>query len=495
MGVSAALLSCSLSMTAAAVQAATQGSTNESKTVDLTFRNDAVHRRVLESRDGMAIAEDDMIVGYANQFFGSDRTVRGLGNTVYGRTWPNGIVPYQFAADLSAASEAKVRSAVAHWNANSSILLVERTATNASEYPNYLSFISATQCASWVGFQGTGGQDVYVGDNCTTGSMIHEIGHGLGLLHEHTRPDRDAYVSIDWGNIIEDKEHNFDILSDGAVMLGEYDYGSIMHYGTHFFSSSSAPTISAILPTSATIGQRIATSDGDRAAIGTLYETDLSISISGATQVAEGDSMDMVLTIANTADNGANSLSVTLPVYADTNLLEYGSSLWDCSQAATGISIVCTSELLGAGQSSQISLSVNASAGVDEMTMVPVLDSRTQDSAGSNNSDSHTVAVLADDQGGGSTSPVVTPDPQPPVSQPEPPAVADSGSDSEPVVIDSGSDSEPVVVVTTPQTEPNTAAALSASGGGAGSMGTGLAVLLLLGVRRGRQAIRNNRLH
>jgi hypothetical protein len=465
-------------MTAAAVQAANKDNNNQSTTVDLTFRNESVHRRVLESRNGMAIAEDDMIVGYADQFFSSDRRVQGLGNTVYGRTWPNGIAPYQFAADLSAASEAKVRNAIAHWNENSSILLVERTASNASDYPNYLSFITATQCASWVGFQGTGGQDVYVGDNCTTGSMIHEIGHGLGLLHEHTRPDRDAYVSIEWGNIVDGKEHNFDVLSDGAVMLGEYDYGSIMHYGTHFFSANNAPTITAVLPTSETIGQRVATSEGDRAAIGTLYETDLSISITGASQVAAGDSMDMVLTIANAAANGANTLQVTLPVYADTVLLEYGSSLWECSQAAVGMSIECTSELLGSGQSSQISLSLNAASGVDEMTLVPVLDSRTQDSAGSNNSDSHTVAVMADDESGGESTDTVVAQPQPPVTTPTTP--------QPPAETDNGNADTPIVVVDQSQPVPPNAAALSASGGGAGSMGASLALLALLmtGLRR-----------
>ncbi len=470
-------------MTAAAVQAAANGISTESKTVDITFRNDAVHRRVLESRDGMAIAEDDMIVGYAAQFFSSDRTIRGLGNTVYGRTWPNGIVPYQFSEDLSAASEAKVRSAVAHWNENSSILLVERTTLNAGDYPNYLKFITASQCASWVGFQGTGSQDVYVGDNCTTGSMIHEIGHGLGLLHEHTRPDRDAYVSIQWGNIVDGKEHNFDVLSDGAVVLGDYDYGSIMHYGTHFFSAGSAATITPVLSTTATIGQRVATSEGDRAAIGTLYETDLSISISGAAQVTEGDSTDMVLSVTNNAQNGANTLSITLPVYSDTQLLAYGSSLWDCTQLATGASIECTTDLLGAGQTSQISLSVNAPAGVDEMTMVPVLDSRTQDSSGSNNSDSYTVAVLSNDggsgSGGGTTEPVATP-PEPvitPVTEPDP---VSEPATSEPVA------QEPTApIVVTNNNQPATAAALSASGGGAGGMGPGLLLgFVLLGIRR-----------
>lgn len=46
-------------------------------------------------------------------------------------------------------------------------------------------------------------QEIKFGDSCfrQVGSLYHEILHALGLIHEHSRNDRDLYVSIQWQNI------------------------------------------------------------------------------------------------------------------------------------------------------------------------------------------------------------------------------------------------------------------------------------------------------
>ena len=59
----------------------------------------------------------------------------------------------------------------------------------------------------------------------------------IGFYHEHTRVDRDRFVSVKWGNIPEDWKHNFYKCNERNQKCDKlttpYDYGSIMHYGKY----------------------------------------------------------------------------------------------------------------------------------------------------------------------------------------------------------------------------------------------------------------------
>ncbi|VDO86716.1 unnamed protein product [Haemonchus placei] len=63
-------------------------------------------------------------------------------------------------------------------------------------------------------------------------AVIHELLHICGLWHEHMRYDRDNYVEILYGNIPEEKHHNFIKLgpSEATTYDLPYDYKSVMHY-------------------------------------------------------------------------------------------------------------------------------------------------------------------------------------------------------------------------------------------------------------------------
>ena len=62
----------------------------------------------------------------------------------------------------------------------------------------------------------------------------HEFIHAFGFLHEHSRFDRDTYLTILWKNIRGGRDnHNFwkaNEVYDNVVDIGSYDGRSIMHY-------------------------------------------------------------------------------------------------------------------------------------------------------------------------------------------------------------------------------------------------------------------------
>ncbi|KAG0283978.1 hypothetical protein BGZ96_011672 [Linnemannia gamsii] len=99
---------------------------------------------------------------------------------------------------------------------------------------DYINVVNGGGCFSMIGKVG-GGQTLSLGVNgCLyRGTVIHEFLHAAGLIHTQKRPDRDNFITMHWGNIVESWKSQFTKESDRDIgKYTEYDIYSIMHYTT-----------------------------------------------------------------------------------------------------------------------------------------------------------------------------------------------------------------------------------------------------------------------
>nr|CAH0103501.1 unnamed protein product [Daphnia galeata] len=141
--------------------------------------------------------------------------------------WPNAIIPYEIADDYTPDQRTVIAYSMEQYRLNTCIQFVPRTSEE-----NYIRILKkGTGCNNLVGMINQGAQDLSLDDNCinenSPGTVLHELMHAAGFFHEHTRPDRDEFVRIDFDNTITDFKSAFNKSKASEVTtLGiPYDYG------------------------------------------------------------------------------------------------------------------------------------------------------------------------------------------------------------------------------------------------------------------------------
>lgn len=213
-----------------------------------------------EVRAGFVVYQGDMLLERVRQ--GGIRTF-GVGVNAGSSRWPSRTIYYAKDNSLSAAQKQVVDEAIAHWNDKANCIIIPKLAGTTA----YVLFQNGVGCAAEVGYKGRK-QDIFLDANCSTGNVIHEIGHAIGLMHEHSRNDRDAFVDYHPENVKAGKEQEFAKVGNAGVNLEPYDYGSIMHYPRDAFSKNMQDTLTP--KQSAQIGQRKELSVGDIASANRL---------------------------------------------------------------------------------------------------------------------------------------------------------------------------------------------------------------------------------
>jgi hypothetical protein len=152
--------------------------------------------------------------------------------------WPEGIVPYTIDAAVDASL---ITAAMREMERHTAVRFVPWQ--NEKDYV----VVQATtkDCMSNLGRQG-GEQKILVNSSCSKGVMLHELMHTLGFVHEHSRADRDDFVTIVWERVEAPYKHQFQKFSAAMSIPGKstFDFNSILLYHSHAFARNQAsPTI------------------------------------------------------------------------------------------------------------------------------------------------------------------------------------------------------------------------------------------------------------
>ncbi len=155
--------------------------------------------------------------------------------------WPRGRIPYQipnpgeFPA-FSPATVTTIQNAIANWNnvLGGVVRIVPKTPADQS----FLDIWRATPgSANWaeIGFR-QGQNTMWLQDGVGIGVIQHELGHVIGLHHEHMRPDRDQFLTVLESQIPRDSYPDTwgQVVAQVDRAVGPYDYGSVMHYGSEW---------------------------------------------------------------------------------------------------------------------------------------------------------------------------------------------------------------------------------------------------------------------
>jgi hypothetical protein len=142
---------------------------------------------------------------------------------------PSPNVKFFATRSVSTQNQARFETSTERWEAVANINLRPRQSGD-NDYIRVSNF-NRNYVAGDVG-HGSGARTLTMDAWSNPRTITHEIGHSLGLKHEHQRPDRDTYLNVNT-NILSPNVAAGDFAIDNSITVYPdlfYDYGSIMHY-------------------------------------------------------------------------------------------------------------------------------------------------------------------------------------------------------------------------------------------------------------------------
>ena len=182
------------------------------------------------------------------------RSKRGF-TTSDDKRWDNGVIPYQFAKNITEEEKTFIRNCYNDWTIRTDRKIKFQEVSDSwwnnfrydiglfvfvkikKETLGVVSGVNAAGAANTCG-KSTGAWIKYDPNwimNYRT--VVHEMGHIIGLKHEHQRPDRDKFLRVNITGSqfdkIEEKYSKFlwwTTKTRSVTYTSNYDFMSIMHY-------------------------------------------------------------------------------------------------------------------------------------------------------------------------------------------------------------------------------------------------------------------------
>jgi Astacin (Peptidase family M12A) len=239
--------------------------------------------------DGYAIVEGDINIGEVKQDSQGNYVVSGdpldglqgqSATTIFKNYWPKNTVVYDFDANLPQQKRSEFQTAIDKIVAKTHLRFVRR-----SNESIFVTIKQGNSCSSPVGRTNNGVITIHPNAYCGVSGMIHEIGHTLGLWHEHQRKDRDGWINIKRYPSFSEDDWQANFGSNYVQDSGPYDLSSIMHYRGGRYNGfeivATNPANNVIL--NAAVSDL---SSGDVASINRIYVPDAPSLTGPATQIS-----------------------------------------------------------------------------------------------------------------------------------------------------------------------------------------------------------------